>query len=324
MRVLRIAAWALVVLLLALAGAIAFGGPRQLPTMTSVSNPFRDVDFSGLPSTRRYRARDGAELAYRFYAPPANAPARGSIVLVHGSSANSQSIHPLSQSFAGAGFAVYALDMRGHGESGPRGDIAYVGQLDDDLEDFAKVIKPAEPKMLVGFSSGGGFAIRIAGGARKDLFDSYLFLAPYTDHRAPTQRPGSGGWASVGMPRLAAIAILNRLGITALNHLPTARFAVDANPRAGLTETYSYALLMNFQPSDDYRRDLKRIDKPAALVVGANDEIFVADKFAAVLTEAGRADIPVMIVPAVGHIGLTTTPAGRMAAVAAAEQLTAR
>src|SRR3546814_16323875 len=58
---------------------------------------------------------------------------------------------------------VYALDIRGHGQSGPlRGDIAYVGQLEDDLADFlaaSRIDHPAAQWTLIGFSSGGGFTL---------------------------------------------------------------------------------------------------------------------------------------------------------------------
>jgi len=154
-------------LIVALAAAIAFGGPSKPKPMQSISNPFKGVDFSTIPPLSHFAARDGASLAYRRYAPAGNVPGRGSVVLVHGSSANSQSVHPLAQSFAEAGFATFALDMRGHGDSGTRGVIAYIGQLDDDLEDFMKAVNTAGPRTLVGFSAGGGFAIGVAGGHQR-------------------------------------------------------------------------------------------------------------------------------------------------------------
>jgi alpha-beta hydrolase superfamily lysophospholipase len=35
-----------------------------------------------------------------------------------------------------AGITTYVPDIRGHGGSGRRGDIDYIGQLDDDLADL--------------------------------------------------------------------------------------------------------------------------------------------------------------------------------------------
>jgi non-heme chloroperoxidase len=316
------------VLLVALAAALAFGGPTPPKPMQSISDPFKSVDFSALPPLVHYGARDGTQLAYRRYAPADKHASRGSVVLVHGSSANSQSMHPLAQSFAQAGFTAYALDMRGHGDSGPRGDIAYIGQLDDDLEDFLQAVRPSAPKTLLGFSSGGGFVIRVAGGARQALFDNYLFMAPYTNQRAPNYRPDAGGWVSVGVPRLVALTLLNRVGITSLNHLHIVDFAINeaiANraPEAQLTPWYSYALMKNFQPLEDYQHDIRDIHEPAAVLVGKNDEVFVADKFAQVFADAGRPDIPVTLVPDTGHIALTLAPAARDAAVSAIERLDA-
>lgn len=314
-------ATAIGVALIVLAAAVTFGGPAKPPPMQSIGNPFKDVDYSALPPNARYTARDGAGLAYRRYVPNGGQPSRGSVVLVHGSSANSQSLHPLAQSLANAGFTVYAMDMRGHGASGPRGDIAYLGQLDDDMEDFMKAEHPAGPKTLLGFSAGGGFAIRVAGGSRQAMFDDYVFLAPYTNRRAANFRPNGGGWVSVGIPRMVAIALLNRIGITGFNHLPVVDFAVSDSPVAQLTPAYSYALSKNFQPRDDYLANIHDIREPAAVLDGQDDEVFIAGKFAQVFADAGRSDIGVTIVPDTGHITLTLNPVARAAAVSAVERL---
>ncbi len=59
----------------------------------------------------------------------------------------------------------------------------------------------AQPATLAGFSSGGGFALRFAGSDRQKLFSNYLLLSPFISQNAPTYRPNSGGWVSVGLPR---------------------------------------------------------------------------------------------------------------------------
>ena len=69
---------------------------------------------------------------------PPRGPATGRIaIVVHGSSGSSRSaIHALSQALAARGVETYAVDIRGHGASGTRGDIRYLGQLEDDLADL--------------------------------------------------------------------------------------------------------------------------------------------------------------------------------------------
>ena len=200
-----------------LAGLIVFGGPGVPDAMPSINKPFNSVDFSSLPALGTYTARDGAKLAFRQY--PTSVDKKGSIVLVHGSSASSESMHVMAQAFAADGYATYALDMRGHGASGDKGQIAYIGQLEDDVEDFLAGVSVAQPRTLLGFSSGAGFVLRVAGSVRQAEFNHYLLISPFLSHTAPTYRPNSGGWVKVGIPRIVGLSILNSAGITAFNHL---------------------------------------------------------------------------------------------------------
>jgi len=320
--VLKTVAITLLVLTVLVAAAITFGGPRPIATMASVSDPFRQVDFSGVPPVQRYTAADGASLAYRRYAPAAGAE-RGSVVLVHGSSGSSNSMHPMARAFAGAGYVAYALDIRGHGDSGRKGQIAYVGQLEDDMAAFVKAVAPKQPSSLVGFSSGGGFTLRVAGGPRQDLFQSYLLLSPYLAHDAPTARSDSGGWVSVGIPRFVGISLLNRVGVHGFNDLPVIAFAVNEKSRAVLTPEYSYALMVNFAPHRDYVADIKGARHPCALIAGDADEIFRAEQFEPVVRAQGK-DWPVTLLPGVGHIPLSLDGAALGKAVEAVGKLQAK
>jgi alpha-beta hydrolase superfamily lysophospholipase len=290
------------------AGAIVFGGPRTLPSMASVTDPFASVDFSDLPPLAMFTARDGTKLAYRRYSSAAASPGQGSVVLIHGSSATSSSMHPMAKAFSAAGYPAYALDIRGHGASGIKGQIGYVGQLEDDLTDFMHAVSPPRPVTLAGFSSGGGFALRFAGGTQQNLFQNYLLLAPFLSPEAPTVRPDSGGWASVDLPRIIAIAILNGFGIRTFNSLPVLRFATSENAKAILTPKYSYALTMNFGPQRDYLANIRSMHQPFRVLVGANDEVYYPDRFAEVLRRAGK-DVPVATIPGVDHIQLILSPA---------------
>ena len=247
-----------------LTAAIYFGGPNPPTPMVSTNNPFKAVDFSDLPALQRFTAKDGAQLAYRYYSPKRNAS--GSVVLVHGSSSSGTSMHVLAKAFATGGFAVYALDIRGHGASGTKGKINYIGQLEDDLDSFVHAVSLPRPSTLVGFSAGGGFALRFAGSAKQDAFQSYLFLSPYLSPNAPNYRRGSGGWVSVGIPRIIAISFMNRLGIHACNDMPVVSFALGDEAKAFMTPEYSFALAANFQPQRDYEEDIKSAHQPCAVL----------------------------------------------------------
>ena len=95
------------------------------------------------------------------------------VIAIHGSSSQSASIHPLGKALSAAGIPVYAPDIRGHGATGIRGDIDYAGELDDDIADFVAAVRAQHPNaklVLMGFSSGGGYALHVGGdAARKDV-----------------------------------------------------------------------------------------------------------------------------------------------------------
>ncbi|MFM0110097.1 alpha/beta hydrolase [Paraburkholderia nemoris] len=298
--------------------ALVKGGPKQPPPLASINEPFKSVDTSDLPPVERCAARDNAALAYRRYASRITR-VRGSAVLIHGSSASGVSLHTLAKALAAVGYDVYVPDIRGHGESGKKGAIAYIGQLEDDLSDFLDVVQPAGPRTLVGFSAGGGFALRFAGDARQLAFDRYVLLAPFIHQKAPTTQPSAGGWVNVGFPRVTVLMILNKLHITLFNHLPTVAYALSPEAAAKLTPQYSYNLMQNFRPHEDYRADIRATRQPIEVLVGADDEAFHAGKFAEVFEEAGRV-VPVTIVPGVAHIALTLDAAAIAAIVAAVSE----
>jgi alpha-beta hydrolase superfamily lysophospholipase len=289
------------------ATAVAWGGPNDIAPLVSTNAPFQNADYRNVPSVQRYTARDGTSMAWYGYLPTASSatevPVRR-VVLVHGSSARGQSMHVLAQALAAAGYAVAALDMRGHGESGARGQAAYVGQMEDDVEDFLHAVPHDGPQTMMGFSAGGGFALRFAGSARQNLFERYVLLSPFLHHNAPTSRPDSGGWASVGVPRMIALTVLNQMGISQWNHLPVLRFALDDAARSLLTPSYSYTVATNFRPHADYQSDIRNARGTVCIVAGQDDELFYADRFADVFTQAGKS-VPVTLVPGVNHVGLT-------------------
>src|SRR5882724_2522521 len=190
------------------------------------------VDLSSLPAIERFQGRDGTWLGFRHYVAKGAATGRAAIV-VHGSSGSSGgTIHALSQALAARGVDTFAVDIRGHGASGTRGDIGYVGQLEDDLADFVALVRktiPNAPLTLLGHSAGGGFALRVAASTIQNLFARTILLAPYLGYNAPTNRPDSGGWASADVPRIAALTMLRRIGIDCCDALPVVAFAVQPN-----------------------------------------------------------------------------------------------
>jgi alpha-beta hydrolase superfamily lysophospholipase len=292
---------------LLLAGLIAWP-VRQPPELTSISDSRKSIDFSTLPELSRFQARDGTALAYRHYS--AHTPATDRIaVVVHGSSGSSQgAIHALSLALAARGVQTYAVDIRGHGASGNRGDIAYLGQLEDDMADLVAEIRktnPTAPLTLIGHSSGGGFALRIAGSPIQNLFARTVLLAPYLGYDAPSSRPNSGGWANPDIPRFIALSVLRGLGLPWAESLPAIAFAVPPNSSQRLTATYSYRLMRNFAASRDFHADLAAATKPVMIFSGSADELIISDKF----HEAVGDRATIRIIDGINHMGIVGNPA---------------
>jgi alpha-beta hydrolase superfamily lysophospholipase len=310
-RTIKKIAWslsiAIAVILVTLGSMIAFFPPKSPPPLEAIAAPFRSVDFSGVPQLSQYLARDGTQLAYRAYL---TRDATQKVVLIHGSSGSSLSMHPLAESLQKQGMTAYALDIRGHGDSGPKGDIAYIGQLEDDLEDFMnQVLNQGDEATLIGFSAGGGFALRFAGSSRQKLFARYILLAPYIGYDSPTVRPNNGGWVDVSMPRMISILLLGSIGEKLFGHLPVIAYAVDPQFSEYLTARYSYRLLRNFSPHHDYRSDMINAKQPMIVLVGEDDELFFPDAYEPLFVDA-HPQTKVLTVPGAGHITLTTGKSG--------------
>jgi pimeloyl-ACP methyl ester carboxylesterase len=280
---------------------------RRPPELVSISQTAGAVNRSDMPGIDRFHARDGTELAYRHY--PAGSPVSGHVaVVVHGSSGSSVAVHALAKGLAARGIDTWAPDIRGHGASGSRGDIGYLGQLEDDLADFVGEIRktsPTAPLTLIGHSSGGGFALRVAGSSIQNLFARTVLLSPYLGYDAPSSRENAGGWASPDIPRFLGLSVLRRLGIVCCESLPTIAFAVPSNSGAILASTYSYRLMRNFGTTQDYRADLAAATRPVVLFAGAADELMFPDKY----QDAVGPSVSVRLIEGVNHMGIVSDAA---------------
>jgi alpha-beta hydrolase superfamily lysophospholipase len=301
-----LAATGLLALLLVAMVATPLKRPGEL---RSVAEAARSVDRSTMPPLERFAARDGTDIAYR------HDPARGGVpvgkiaIVMHGSSGSSPAVSALADALAGRGVEIYAPDIRGHGGSGTRGDIAYLSQLENDFEDLVLQVRkaqPNEPITLLGHSAGGGFALRIASSSIHELFARAVLLAPYLGYDAPTNQPHSGGWASADIPRVLALQALRGLGITCCEALPTLTFAVPPNSEHILAATYSYRLMRNFA-TRGYKADFAATTIPVTLFSGTDDELMLSDEYA----DAGHAVAPkvdVKLIDGVDPMGIVGSP----------------
>jgi pimeloyl-ACP methyl ester carboxylesterase len=171
---------------------------------------------------------------------------------------------------------------------------------------------------LLGFSSGGGFALRAAAGPLSAAFTRLVLLSPYLGYDAPsTRRPeDSATWAKADVPRFMALRLLRRLNLRCCEALPVIAFAVGPGSEKYVTTRYSYRLLTNFGPPGDLSAAFRHLKIPTTIIAGGADELMLSDKYADVVRGV-EPPIDIRIVPGLTHMDMLHRPAA-IDAVAAA------
>jgi alpha-beta hydrolase superfamily lysophospholipase len=236
---------------------------------------------------KEFAMRDGAKLrALEFPSPHAAT----TVVLVHGVLSTSRAMAVLASRLRNdAGVNVLALDLRGHGASDGRpGDVAYVGQYEDDIADVVSAIKRSKPVqriVLAGYSMGGGIVLRYSDRKLASV-DGYLLFAPHIGQGSPTTRnePVDPATAAdspmkVHIPRTIGLAMLDSVGIEWWNDKPTLLFNVAA---AAPLQHYSFRAMVGTTPSN-HRAALEADAVPLLAIVGSNDDAFHVDRFPEVI-----------------------------------------
>jgi alpha-beta hydrolase superfamily lysophospholipase len=113
----------------------------------------------------------GVKIFTRSWRPESKA--RGAVVLVHGLKSHSGFYEWPAMQLAQRGFAVHALDLRGHGKSD--GERLYIEKFADCVDDVAKLVAAAKsadpglPVFVLGHSAGGVIACLYALDHQKDI-----------------------------------------------------------------------------------------------------------------------------------------------------------
>lgn len=250
------------------------------------------------------KMRDNKEIFNRVY----KSQSKDIMILIHGSGSDSRYLADIANEIANKNIAtVITPDMRGHGRNtGKRGDIDFIGQLENDIEDFIQFSKKnfkAHNIILAGHSSGGGFVLRFIGNPKNKKVDKAVLISPYLGYKAPTVKPNSGGWVKVALKRIIGLSMLNNVYVKNFNHLPVLFFNRPETINDSLqVPSYSYNMTMNFN-TEEHQKEIDNINIPCMVLVGKEDESFYPEQFPIVF-EPAKKFVQVEIMGNVKHLDI--------------------
>ncbi|WP_197735722.1 alpha/beta hydrolase [Allostella humosa] len=208
----------------------------------------------------------------RSWQPPA--AARAVLVICHGVNSHSGQYLRSAEQFAQAGFAVYALDLRGRGKS--EGRRFYVDDIAEYTSDLGHVIRlakarePGLPVFLLGHSAGGVVSCTYALDHQRELAglvcESFAFKVPAPDFVLAIIK---------GLSCLAPGLPVLTLKMKDFTRDPDALRALDADPltKGEVQPAKTVAALV--RANERLKRDFATITLPVLILHGTADKATV-------------------------------------------------
>lgn len=124
----------------------------------------RWIRVAELPKQEIWLDAGGCHTPMTVLDPPADVKPAGSVVLLHGLSANRRLMMYLAEDFAGHGFRAYAIDLPGHGDSREAFSFAHAQDCATAAAESLIRSGQLDPKttILLGHSMGAAIAMRMA------------------------------------------------------------------------------------------------------------------------------------------------------------------
>jgi len=274
--------------------------------MTAVATEFSNAPFSfseiladeeqqkqDEPEPVTITASDGVALAIKVYEPPTATAT--SLLFYHGGGAYSGAGYQnLAKGLAEQyGITVFLPDIRGHGVSGgDRGDAPSKEQVWRDVDtalDF--VAKTQQEKFgkaskiyLGGHSSGGGLVVNYAtepNNIRLDMLEGYVLVSPELGYLSGTARADRTDFAKVNILAFIVNGIFGALGHNKAVQFNYPKELLEADEGLVSFNTVNMANAITPEnPKEQLPAMTSAGAKPVALWVGADDELFDAQKVA--------------------------------------------
>jgi acylglycerol lipase len=218
----------------------------------------------------RLAGAGGRQIFWQSWSPET---ARGTVVIVHGLGEHSGRYAHVAHRLVAEGFAVRALDHRGHGRSdGPRAVIDRVANAVSDLDELvvsAGSAQPGLPVFMLGHSMGGLLAVEYALAHQERLAGLLLSGALAAVDAAPAPARMIARVVSAIAPRTGLIALDATL--VSRDRQVVAAYRADPLVHHGKIPARTVAELMT--AGERFPERVDRITVPTLIMYGSEDRL---------------------------------------------------
>jgi acylglycerol lipase len=241
----------------------------------------------------------GVSIFWQAWLPPG--PCRGVVVIAHGAGEHSGRYLHVATRLVREGYAVYALDHRGHGRSdGPRALLDRMDNLVADLDTL--VVRAAEshpglPVFLLGHSMGGTVSLCYAL-QHQDRLDALVLSGPLAAiEAAPAVVRIAAKALSALIPRLPAIGVDPSL----VSRDPAVVEAYKTDPLVHHGKLPVRTVAELAAAVESFPDAVPRITVPTLILYGTADQICPTEGSVMLARRIGATDVSVKSYPGLYH-----------------------
>jgi alpha-beta hydrolase superfamily lysophospholipase len=221
------------------------------------------------PTEEKIEGKTGLKIFLRSWRP--SSPARGVVVICHGFNAHSGQYLWVADQLTAQGLAVYALDLRGRGQSdGERFYVDEISDYADDVDSVVQLAKAREPKLpifLLGHSAGGVtsciYALDHQTALAGLICESFAYQTPAPDFAIAALK---------GLSHLAPHAHVLALPNAAFSRDPKVVASMDADPLIAHENQPTRTVAALARADDRLKREFSKITLPVFIVHGTADK----------------------------------------------------